>query len=215
MSVATAAEPVQSEPAVDGAVAVSLAPAIPPDLPMFRFSVEQYHELFRLGMLGDDPNLELLDGWIVPKMTKNPPHAFAYRELRKRIQSLLPQEWDLVLQDPITLSRSEPEPDIAVFRGTPRDFLERHPHAGEIGLIVEVADDSLSRDRLKRHLYAHDGIAIYWIVNLRDRVIEVYSEPDPATDGYAARHEYVVGQSAPLVLEGKRLGDIGVADVMP
>ena len=73
---------------------------------------------------------------------------------------------------------SEPEPDATVVSGTPRDYTYRHPVPTDISLIVEVADSSLQRDRQqKRRIYARNGIPIYWIVNVVDRVIEVHSSP--------------------------------------
>ena len=109
---------------------------------------------------------------------------------------------------------SEPEPDIVVIRGKARDFASRHPRPGEAGLVVEVSDPSLSRDRgYKRQFYGEAGIPYYWIANLIDRRIEVYSEP--ANGDYTVRRDYAPGEAIPLILDGVAVAQIGTGDLIP
>lgn len=84
------------------------------------------------------------------------------------------------IQLPLALDpSSEPEPDVTVVRGSPRDYRDAHPSAAL--LVVEVADTTLSHDRdQKGSLYARAGVADYWIVNLVDQVLEVYRDPGPS-----------------------------------
>lgn len=97
-------------------------------------------------------------------------------------------------------------------RGARRDYADRHPGPNDIALVVEVADDSLSRDRgVKRALYARAGIAVYWIVNLR--TVEVFA--GPSGDEYAQRADYLSGSAVPLVVAGQELTRIAVDSLLP
>lgn len=126
--------------------------------------------------------------------------------------------WLVRTQGPIALDDdSEPEPDIAVIRGTRRDYSREHPSGP--ALVVEVAESSLAFDReYKGSLYARAGIADYWIVNLVARVLEVYRQPleDPATRfgwRYAPAEVLPPGSSvSPLAAPAAR---IPVSDLLP
>jgi Uma2 family endonuclease len=151
--------------------------AIPNDL-IWRLSIEQYHAIIQAGILTDDDSVELLEGWLVFKMPKNPPHQATTRLVRTALENILPAGWYVDSQELITLSNSEPEPDIVVVRGDTRQYLDRHPGAEDIALIIEVSDTTLQRDRtVKKRIYARAGISIYWIVNLVEEQVEVYSQP--------------------------------------
>lgn len=168
-----------------------------------RFSVAEYHRLIELGVLTEDDNLELLEGYLVHKMTRNPPHDAAIQKGTKRWLRLLPAGWDLRVQSAITLAESEPEPDFAIVRGDETAYLTRHPTATDLGLVIEVSDSTLPGDRDdKGRIYARAGIACYWIVNLVDRQVEVYTSPSgPVPDPrYGQRADYRPGDSVPLVL---------------
>lgn len=191
--------------------------AIPTDF-VCRLSVEQYHHMLRAGILRDGDPLELLDGWLVPKMMKNPPHRVVTELVRKALEHIVPGGWFVSSQDPVTLSASEPEPDVALIRGQVRDYLQRHPAAQEVALVVEVADVSLERDQTtKKRLYAQAGIPFYWIVNLRDGRVEVYSEPlaTPESADYRLRRDFAAADSIPVVIGAKAAGQISVQSILP
>ncbi len=134
--------------------------------------------MIRAGILTDDDPVELLDGWLVSKMPKNPPHCVVTRLIRQALERLVPAAWYVDTQEPLTTADSEPEPDVVVVRGETRQYLDRHPGPEDVGLVVEVADTTLQRDRTsKKRLYARAGIPVYWIVNLPESRCEVYSEP--------------------------------------
>ena len=92
--------------------------------------------------------IELLDGWLVPKMTKNPPHILATGLVRDALYHVVPQGWCVYSQDPVRVQRSMPEPDVMVVRGDLRQYGDRRIRAEDVGLIVEVADASLARDQV-------------------------------------------------------------------
>jgi len=189
-----------------------------PSSRLWRMSVEQYHEMLRAGILQEDDQVELIEGVLVQKMDKNPPHIIALTKLRDLLLRLNLAGWTLILQDPIRLDESEPEPDATLIRGVVDDYAEGLPAPDDIGLVVEVADASLLGDRgYKKQLYAKNGIAQYWIVNLVDCKIEVYTEPfaSEANADYKSRTFYYPGDSVPFILDGTVVASIPVAAVLP
>ena len=162
--------------------------------------------------------MELLEGWLVTKVTKNPPHILVKGLLRDALERLVPPGWFLGAEDPLTTGDSEPEPDLAIVRGERRDFAQRHPGPADVALIVEVADASLRRDRnLKQRIYARSGIPEYWIVSLVDRRIEVYTEPGgpDASPTYVNCTHFGAAEAVPVVIDGQEIGRIVVAEVLP
>lgn len=174
--------------------------------PIFQLTVDQYHELIRSGSLTEDDPVELLEGLLVFKMPKNTPHATSTKLATREIGRRLPEGWHYQVQDPITLADGEPEPDGAVVRGRIEDYAASHPTPADVALVIEVADSSLERDRgLKFRSYARAGIAVYWIINLTERQVEVYADPISPADGdptYASRSIYCVGDVVPLTVGG-------------
>ena len=126
--------------------------------------------------------------------------------------------WFVNVQEPITTSTSEPEPDISVVRGTRRQFASQHPRPQDAGLLVEVAESSLAIDRgLMKQTYAAANIPIYWIVNLIDSQVEVYTDPTgPASQpDYRQRQDYGPTDAVPLVLDGHEVARIPVSELLP
>lgn len=170
------------------------------------------------GVLTEDDPVELIEGILVYKMPKKPKHGVVIRKLAKAIESLLPPGNFIQLQDPITLSTSEPEPDIVVVRGEIDDYVHRHPGPEEIRLVIEIADATLRRDRgIKLRIYARAGIAIYWIVDLAGRSVEVYTNPDSEATKptYGKPRIYREGSKVPIELAGRKVGTIAVAEILP
>jgi Uma2 family endonuclease len=187
----------------------------PTPFPVRRFSVEEYHRLGELGILNADEAVELLSGWIVPKMNHNPLHDATVELADRALRSHVPEGWRIRIQSAITTDDSEPEPDLAIVRGSIQDHISRHPGPSEIALLVEVAESSVQRDRLKAALYARAGIQHYWIVNLVESQLEVYSSPVP-TDSVYRHHQVLSGQETVSISIGKDyLGDVSVQDLFP
>jgi Uma2 family endonuclease len=174
-------------------------------LPVRRFSVEEYHRLISQGYFASDERFELLEGWIVAKVPRNPVHDAAVQIANDLLRDLVPGGWGVRCQLALTTSDSEPEPDVVVARGQPRDYVSRHPGPGDVALVVEVANTSLFDDReIKGRVYARAGVSVYWIVNLIDRQVEVYTDPTgPVSDPiYRRRDDYRSGQLVPLSIAG-------------
>ena len=191
--------------------------AVPPDV-IWPLRVDQYHAMIHMGILTDDDPVELLEGWLVAKMPKNPLHRAVTRLIRQGLERLVPAEWYVDSQEPITTDDSEPEPDVVVVRGETRHYLDRHPGPNDVGLVIEVADTTLQRDRgFKKRLYARAGIPVYWIVNLSDNQCEVYTEPsgpEPQPD-YRQRQDYGASDVIPVVLAGVEVGRMAVREFLP
>jgi Uma2 family endonuclease len=191
--------------------------AVPTDV-IWRFSVDQYHAIIRAGILTEDDPVELLEGWLVTKMPKNPKHRVVTRLIRQALENLVAPSWYVDTQEPLTTADSEPEPDVMIVRGETRRYLDRHPGPQDVPLVIEVADSSLQRDRtLKKRLYAAAGILVYWIVNLLDNQIEVYTDPSGPGDQPDYRHQqnYGLTDAIPVVIEGRAVGHLVVQDLLP
>lgn len=183
-----------------------------------RFTVDEYHRMIQTGILTEHDSVELLEGWIVPKMSRNPPHDVAIELAEEAIRSVLPAGWRLRIQSAITTPDSEPEPDLAVVRGPARNRLAGHPEPADIALVVEVGDTTITLDRQdKGRLYARAGIACYWIVNLADWRVEVYTDPTGpgANPSYRQRQDYGPNDAVPLIIDGKDVGPMAVRVMLP
>jgi Uma2 family endonuclease len=181
--------------------------------PIWPLSVVQYHAMIDKGILGPDDPVELLEGIIVQKMAKNPPHRIATRAVRLTLERTIPAGWYVDEQEPITLESSEPEPDVAVIRGDSRDYADRHPAAQDVALVVEVSDTTLDRDRiLKKRIYATAGIPVYWVLDVGSRRLEAYSQPRGGD--YHQCTIYRADDHVPVVLPGFE-GGVRVADLLP
>jgi len=188
-----------------------------PDDFILRLSVQQYHDMIRQGILSSDDPVELLEGFLVVKMSKNPPHAKSTGRVQRHLDGKLPPGFFTRVQDPITLEDGEPEPDVAVARGTDDDYTDRHPGPADVPLVVEVADSTLVRDRtLKLRSYARAGIRVYWIVNLLARQIEVYQQPVGGDEPTYLRQDVFGEQErVPVILDGREIATLNVADLLP
>ena len=188
------------------------------DASIARFSVAKYQRMIEAGILTTEDKVELLENYLVLKMPKNPPHGGTLDIIRAALGVLLPPGWLLRMQQTVVLSDSQPEPDFAIVRGNPRSYVARHPGPADVGLLIEVADSSLLRDqRDKTRIYARASIPIYWIVNLVDGRIEVYTQPSgpTAVPAYGAFQTYQACDSVPLILDGASVASVPAVDLLP
>jgi Uma2 family endonuclease len=185
----------------------------------YRLTVRQFEKMIDADVFRDEDHVELLDGILVDKMVKKPPHNVAVGSLAAELRGLLTAGWFVNEEKPIQLSRwSRPEPDVAVIRGRLKDYGQKGPTAVDVGIVGEVADSSYAKDRgLKWRKYAAAKIAVYWIVNLPLRQIEVYTAPAGRGRSAAYRDVTIHGanEEVPVVLEGRELGRIKVRDILP
>jgi hypothetical protein len=202
---------------------VHVAPTVatsdfPPPLLLRKFSVAEYHLMLEVGIFVSGDPYELLEGWIVEKPKRSPPHETSRHLVLSALFADLPDSWVQRTQSTITTQDSEPEPDNTIVRGAPRDYLPHHPYPADIGLLVEVADTSLAHDRtIRGRIYARAGISPYWIVNLIDAQVEVYSAPsgNVAAPAYQQLQTFRPGQVVPFLLDGQQIAAIPVQDLLP
>ena len=204
------------------------ATAAPPSQPYYlsrvgfrKFTLAEYHRMIENGVLTDGEPYELLEGNLVLKLSRGNAHDSALQALADQFYRVVfagPAGWGVRGQSAVTLPPgSEPEPDLAVVRGNAAAFRDHHPEPSEIGLLVEVADSSLLDDRHdKGRIYARAGVPVYWVVNVVDKLIEVYTQPSgpTAAPAYARRDDYPPGAVVPVVLDGATVGTVAVADVV-
>jgi Uma2 family endonuclease len=184
--------------------------------PLYRMTVDQYEAMVASGAIKARDRLHLINGYLVAKMTQNPPHVVADELCGDALLRIIPAGWHLRPGKPIRLPGrdSEPEPDRCVVRGTIRDYEGRHPGPNDIAMVVEVADSSLLEDReLAAAVYGPSGIPVCWIVNLVNRRVEVYTDPGP--EGYRSRVDFLEGQAVPVVIDGRQLSQVTVDDILP
>ncbi len=149
-----------------------------------RFSRTEYYRAAEAGVFAPDERLELIQGEIVVMSPMGAPHAVALAKTQYALLNAYATIHCHVRgQLPLRLSRdSEPEPDVAVVRGAFDDYSATHPTGEDALLLVEISDATLVFDRtVKAAVYAQDGVAEYWILNLRERTLEVRREPENGT----------------------------------
>jgi Uma2 family endonuclease len=143
-----------------------------------RWTREEYERLVEQGFFHPEERLELVEGVIYEMTPQSSYHATGVRLAERALRPFYEQGFDMRCQMPLALGLdSEPEPDIAIVLGEPRDYLIAHPTTAV--LVVEIADSSLLHDRKRKtRLYARVGIPEYWINNLVKGCLEVYREPE-------------------------------------
>lgn len=180
---------------------------------------EEFDRLAGTGFFGPEERLELVNGEIITKMTQNSPHATALTLAQEALRLIFPaSRFVMRNQMPLALGkRDRPEPDIAVVAGSARDYAKAHPKTAL--LVVEISDSTLLFDQTEKlGVYARAGVPEYWIVNLPERVLEVYRQPEPMADGpfgYGYRQVQRLAESnivSPLTAEDSV---ITVADLLP
>jgi hypothetical protein len=199
--------------------------AVQPDPPVFvpppssvkRFTVEEYHKAIEAQAVDADERVELLEGWIVYKVTHNPIHDMTVDRVQEALRDRVSKDWRIRVQSAITTQDSEPEPDVVIAQGPATRYRQRHPGPQDIALLVDVADSSLDRDRDKATLYARAAIRVYWIVNLPESVVEVYTDPTGPSPHpkYQTTMRFGPADSVPLSVAGSSVSPISVRDLLP
>jgi Uma2 family endonuclease len=194
------------------------APAMPGWIPspLYRMTVEEYEAMVASGVFKGRNRFHLINGFLVEKMTQNPPHTVADINCGKELDRVIPRGWHVRPGKPIRIPGhdSEPEPDRCVARGTANDYGEQHPGPGDIALVVEIADSSLADDRdYATNLYGPAGIPVCWIVDVKARRVEVYTLAGP--QGYGPPEFFGEAKSLPVVIRGRQVGRIPVKDILP
>lgn len=175
-----------------------------------RITLAEYEGWIDAGDIEEGAPIELFEGRIIRKMTKGRELSRASVHGCQAIERALPEGWHLGVELPVRMPASEglPEPDLSVTRGTVDDYKVRDPGPADVALVVEIADSSLAEDRRRAPVYLSEGYPSYWIVNVRDRQLEVHRLGLPTE---------ILGETdaADLVLDGTVVARIAVADMLP
>ncbi|MFN2413099.1 MAG: Uma2 family endonuclease [Pyrinomonadaceae bacterium] len=180
----------------------------------FQWTVKQYYKMADLGYF-QGRRVELINGEIIEMAPMKSPHAVAITLLVEVLSEKFGERFSVRSQLPLRLDeKSEPEPDIAIVKGKARDYSESHPN--HASLIVEVSNSTLRFDRgEKAGLYAQFGIADYWILNLKDRCLEVCREPSSDDGIFFYAERFVVDSGSEISPLAKPKTKIMVADILP
>jgi Uma2 family endonuclease len=187
----------------------------------FRLSAEAFFRGVELGVFPGEARVYLWNGVLYEKMAKKIAHAATNETARTALLAALPPGWSLWGENPILVDDfTAPLPDLAVVRGTARDYFTRGsvPRAGEIGVVIELSDATLRTDLTKSLAkYAGAGLLIYWAINLVAWRVEVYSSPvvENEVSAYSSRQTFEPGQEVPLVLDGIEVARVAVSALLP
>lgn len=152
-----------------------------PNPPLMRkkFRTDEVYQMMRIGILPEESGWELIEGEIIQKIPTGSKHASTVRRLEKTLERNFGDFVMISSQNPIHIDEhNEPEPDVALLK--PRDdfYAERHPEPEDVLLVIEVSDSTLEYDReTKKTIYAEAGIKEFWLVNLKQDLVETYSDP--------------------------------------
>lgn len=181
------------------------------EAPVRRWTRDEYYRMAETGILRPDDRVELIDGEILRMSPQRSAHAVAVRLAQEALRAAFGPGFDVRPQLPLTLGEAtEPEPDLAVVAGSPRDYRDAHP--SDALLVVEIAESSLAYDRgTKSRIYARAGIPEYWIVDLAGDALEVLRSPA----GGEYRERRVLHDGASIAPLARPDTPIAVTDLLP
>jgi Uma2 family endonuclease len=182
--------------------------------PLARFTVDQYEAMIDSSAFTERDRFHLINGLLVAQVPKKRPHMIACDRISHMLERTIPVGWHVMPDGPVRLPpRSEPQPDFAVVRGKPEDYPIRAPEPAALALVVEVSFSTLDDDRNMAAVYGAAHILVYWIVNLVDRQVEVYTLK--RRRGYGKSRIFKPGQFVPVMIDGAEVGRIAVDDMLP
>lgn len=156
-----------------------------------KWSIDDYHRMIEAGILGDRP-VELIEGEIWEMPPEGPLHTSTNINAVKYLRSLLDGLAEVREAHPITLTNSEPEPDVAIVRLPETAYLTHHPQPSDIYWLIEIADRTLAIDLgRKKKAYAQAGIEEYWVIDLQAKKMKIFRSP--LSDNYIDEQEVTQG----------------------
>jgi Uma2 family endonuclease len=183
---------------------------------IYRMTASQFRKAIDAGVFGER-HVELLGG-IPFVMSENPPHILSSIRLVAGLGAIArAPRWVVNKEHRLELGQWLPLPDVVVLRGPDTTYGTRWARADDVALLVEIADTSYARDSgVKLRRYAGFGIAVYWIVDLNRRLVEVRTLPSGKGKqaGYARCDVYRDGDHAPVVVDGQEVGKLAVAGLL-
>ncbi len=195
----------------------SVEPVSSPNDRPYRFTADDFYRMIDRDIFPDEARVGLWEGQVYEEMGKKQAHSLSWSKLNAALLPRVPPGWCLWAECSITISPDKaPLPDMVILRGVADDYDGRRPVAGDIGLVIELADSSLKIDTgAKLVAYARAGIAVYWVLNLKDNVVHVYADPVPAEGRYASTTTIGRDGSIPFVLDGVQVALIPASALLP
>lgn len=193
---------------------------------MPRLNVQQFERLMDSGVLDPEVHYELLDGYVVLKnraptgespMNIGVRHSYVTDALSGKLhRELEGTGFSLRTQSPLSINEfSQPEPDLAIIRGRGVDYSPLLPGSNSVVLLIEVSDSSLEADRGKKlEQYARERIPTYWIVNLRENQIEIYTAPVFGKQNYAQCQIFLEHQMVEISIPGREPFTLSVRTIL-
>ncbi|MEM7573188.1 MAG: Uma2 family endonuclease [Bacteroidota bacterium] len=189
-----------------------LAAPLQPVVRQLDWTIERYHHAIEMGVLTEDDRIELLNGILVKKMSIGEQHAACVSDLIEYFMDRFGKEYKFRSKNPITLPNdSEPEPDFIVANRIEDNYRTGHPTPKDIHLVIEVSENTLDQDRKwKSRIYAAASLPEYWIINLKNRQLELHLQPaEDGTYGTVQHFKEDSSFTSPFV------GEVAVADLLP
>ncbi len=161
-----------------------------------KWTLDDYHNMINTGIL-DDRQVEFILGDIVDMSPEKPLHHYTNHNVVKYLRSLLQDKAEVMEAHPITLTNSEPKPDVEIVRCPQELYLDHHPYPEDIYWIIEIADTTSSKDLgIKKQMYAQANIPEYWVIDLKNTILRVFRQPHQ--DNYQTELEFQDGIISPL-----------------
>ena len=165
-------------------------------LTTYKWSIEEWHDLVDSGVLAEK-KVELLEGEIIAMSPEGIPHSYTHQSVSDYLRELLKGKAYVRDAHPITLDNSEPEPDIAIVRLPHTIYAQHHPYPEDIYWLIEISNQTLTKDLEQKTItYARNGIAEYWVIDLKNNKLIVHTQPQD--NSYAQIVGYQAGTISPL-----------------
>ncbi len=215
MSAATLQPPKPQTPVAPPAPREFVAVVEQASRPLWPISVRLFSEMVKTGVLNEKDPVYLWKGQLVERMAPKRKHSISVKRVYDAVSKIIPKHVHADREQPLAFRHdaSVPQSDVVVLRGAAEDYPEDFPTTGDVVFVVEVADSSLQLDRRMSEDYAIEGIGGYWLVNISDGCVEVYSEP--AGNAYAVKRTYQPGDEIPLIIDGTQVARIAVKELLP
>lgn len=185
---------------------------------VYRLTGAQVFRMIEAGIIPDGVDVELWNG-VLYRMTKYEPHNFVVGQTGDLLRPLLPPGYYLREEKSSRYGEYHlPEPDLAVARGRRGDDLSNVPPLSRMALLVEACVTTEHADRVvKLRKYAEAGVPVYWIMDVARNRVEVHETPEGAGSRarYASTAIYARGEDFPVVVDGRGVGRLAVADLLP
>lgn len=151
------------------------------DLPRRLFTTQDVFRMVEAGVMQSDENVELIEGELVVMAAKKNDHEIFKSALLEWLVKGKADDQRVGVETTLYLAEMLfVEPDLMLY---PRTFKPQELSGGNVTLLIEVSDDSLSRDLgLKAAIYADHGVRDYWVVDVAAGRVIVHR--DPTDEGY-------------------------------